>query len=587
MYNNFFGLKEKPFKLVPNPAYLFLSKSHEEALAHLTYAVSQGDGFVEITGEVGTGKTTLCRAFLENLDDSVDAAYIFNPKLDALQLLQAINDEFGIDSSPHTIKELLDVLNDFLITCKGAGKKVLLLVDEAQNLGKDVLEQLRLLSNLETTQDKLLQIILVGQPELATMLDSHELRQLGQRITLSCRLTSLSLVETQEYVLHRLAVAALRPGLKFDFAAVRRIHKYARGVPRLINIVADRALLIAYGCNSHVITEDIVRTAIRELAGAGGRGLVANGLPRSLLMGIGFGCVVVLAVLFVYRFGLLPWQRTVPITTANIPVPAKVLLSATLPASVVMPTVEVSVEEVTPEEKSMATGRDLGLNPPPTDLVGFLATLAHRSSRRLALQSALAIWDATLAVRIELDDLADDQTFFRVAAEQNGLMVRRVSDFNLIRSLGLPSVLALRVAGATQWRYLAVEKMSPSLFTLQVGDQRIVVTEAQIRASWSGVAYVPWKNFLHIIGTIPRNAPVESVLSFKMLLRDVGWQDVAMTPEYDENAKGMVLNLQKKYGLEADGKVGPLTKIILYREANQYQMPQIFFGSQQLAGDSS
>ncbi|MCK5418202.1 MAG: AAA family ATPase, partial [Desulfobacterales bacterium] len=188
MYNKFFGFKEKPFKLVPNPAYFYLSKSHEEALAHLNYAMSQGDGFVEITGEVGTGKTTLCRAFLESLNGTVEAAYIFNPKLSPKQLLRTINEEFGIKSEGDNTKDLIDTLNIFLMQKKASGKKVILLIDEAQNLNRNVLEQLRLLSNLETNRDKLLQIILVGQPELSQILNSHELRQLGQRITLSYQL---------------------------------------------------------------------------------------------------------------------------------------------------------------------------------------------------------------------------------------------------------------------------------------------------------------------------------------------------------------------------------------------------------------
>jgi len=165
MYNTFFGFKEKPFQLVPNPAYLFLSKSHEEALAHLSYAVSQGDGFVEITGEVGTGKTTLCRVFLENLDRNIEAAYIFNPLPDAVQLLKTINEEFGIPAASDNRKELIDILNTFLMKKKAEGRRIILLVDESQNLSKEVLEQLRMLSNLETTTSKLLQIILVGQPD--------------------------------------------------------------------------------------------------------------------------------------------------------------------------------------------------------------------------------------------------------------------------------------------------------------------------------------------------------------------------------------------------------------------------------------
>lgn len=265
MYNKFFGFKEKPFKLVPNPEYLFLSKSHEEALAHLAYAISQGEGFVELTGEVGTGKTTLCRVFLENLDKSTEAAYIFNPKLDALQLLKAINDELGIDSTPDNTKDLIDRLNEFLIRKKGAGQQVLVLIDEAQNLSLEVLEQLRLLSNLETTREKLLQIILVGQPELGDMLSSHQLRQLGQRITINCRLSPLTYDETRDYIRHRIALASHRAGPPFDKASYRAIYEYSRGIPRLINIACDRALLNAFSRSSHKITAPIAREAISEL----------------------------------------------------------------------------------------------------------------------------------------------------------------------------------------------------------------------------------------------------------------------------------------------------------------------------------
>jgi len=267
MYNNFFGFKEKPFKLVPNPEYFFLSKCHEEALAHLNYAISQGDGFVEITGEVGTGKTTLCRTFLESLNSRTKAAYIFNPKLGPKQLLMNINDEFGIKSDSETTKELIDTLNAFLMRNRAKGNKVILLIDEAQNLSQNVLEQLRLLSNLETNKDKLLQIILVGQPELAEMLESYELRQIGQRITLSYHLTPLSFSETKEYIQYRINIAAQRKGIKFDQLAYYHIFKYSRGIPRLINIVCDRALLTGFVLNQHKITGNILKASIRELSG--------------------------------------------------------------------------------------------------------------------------------------------------------------------------------------------------------------------------------------------------------------------------------------------------------------------------------
>jgi general secretion pathway protein A len=270
MYEHFFGFREKPFKLVPNPAYLFLSKSHEEALAHLNYALAEGDGFVEITGEVGTGKTTLCRAFLENLDANTVAAYIFNPKLSPKQLIKTINDELGIKYSADNTKDLLDKLNAFLLRQKAQRNKVILLVDEAQNLSKIVLEQLRLLSNLETDKKKLVQIILVGQPELSDVLDSYELRQLGQRITLRYHLAPLTFKETVDYIQYRINVASQKVGIKFGRSAFRQIYKYSRGIPRVINIACDRTLLTAFAHNRHKITGSVARASIRELKNRGG-----------------------------------------------------------------------------------------------------------------------------------------------------------------------------------------------------------------------------------------------------------------------------------------------------------------------------
>ncbi len=269
MYEKFFSFSEKPFKLVPNPAYLFLSKSHEEAMAHLNYALAQGDGFVEITGEVGTGKTTLCRAFLENLDDSTVAAYIFNPRLGPKQLIKTINDELGIHCETDNTKDLIDNLNAFLMRQKTEGKKVILLIDEAQNLSRNILEQLRLLSNLETSKEKLLQIILVGQPELSDILDSHELRQLGQRITLRYYLTPLNFKETVDYIKFRINIATRNAGIKFDRSAFGHIYRYSGGIPRVINIACDRALLTAFGLSQHKISGSIARASIKELKSRG------------------------------------------------------------------------------------------------------------------------------------------------------------------------------------------------------------------------------------------------------------------------------------------------------------------------------
>ena len=265
MYHTYFKFRERPFQLVPNPAYLYQSPHHEEALAHLTYAITHGEGFVEITGEVGTGKTTLCRMFLESLNADTEVAYIFNPNLSALELLKAINDEFEIDASPDTPKELIDTLNRFLLKKRLANKRIVLLIDEAQNLSRDVLEQLRILSNLETDTQKLLQIILVGQPELDMMINAHELRQLAQRITIRCHLFPLTSKETRAYVEHRIEVASGTPRDLITPAAHKHIYRYSGGIPRLINIVCDRAFLAAYVERQHRITAGIVQKAAKEL----------------------------------------------------------------------------------------------------------------------------------------------------------------------------------------------------------------------------------------------------------------------------------------------------------------------------------
>ena len=303
MYENFFSFSEKPFKLVPNPAYLFLSKSHEEALAHLNYALAQGDGFVEITGEVGTGKTTLCRSFLENLDDRTIAAYIFNPRLGPKQLIKTINDELGIKYDMDNTKDLIDKLNAFLMRQKAKRKKVILLIDEAQNLSRNILEQLRLLSNLETNKEKLIQIILVGQPELSDILDSHELRQLGQRITLRYHLTPLTFKETAEYIKFRINIAARNAGIKFDRSAYRQIYKYSSGIPRVINIACDRALLTAFGLSQHKISGSIARASIKELKSRGAKkkyDFIYGNMPIAI-----FAAMALVLVAVIFRHSLI------------------------------------------------------------------------------------------------------------------------------------------------------------------------------------------------------------------------------------------------------------------------------------------
>ena len=319
MYRKFFGLKRDPFSIAPDPRYLFMSERHREALAHLLYGVRGGGGFVLLTGEIGAGKTTVCRCFLEQVPKRCNVAYIFNPKLTAIELLQSVCEEFRIPvtlkglAAP-TAKEYLDPLNEFLLKTHAAGQSSVLIIDEAQNLSADVLEQLRLLTNLETNERKLLQIILIGQPELREMLARPELEQVAQRVIARFHLEPLTENETAHYIKHRLSVAGMSGLIPFDRDARKRIHEISRGVPRRVNLLCDRALLGAYATGRERVDKAIVDRAAREVFDFKD-GIAAAHLPRKrtlvFALGLAAGAVAAGALALV----LAAVQRRAPATT--------------------------------------------------------------------------------------------------------------------------------------------------------------------------------------------------------------------------------------------------------------------------------
>jgi general secretion pathway protein A len=265
MYTAFYGLREKPFALAPDPRFLYLAASHREALAHLLYGIEEGEGFISVTGEVGTGKTTLCRTLLERLDGDTELAFLFNPSRTALELLQSICAELDLPAEGLPRRALMNQLDAFLVEQKQAGRRVLLIIDEAQTLTENTLEQVRLLSNLETSREKLIQILLLGQPELDRKLDDRALRQLRQRISVRWKLDPLGPAETRAYVRHRLSVAAGEPKDLFSESALREIHRRTGGIPRLVNQLCDRALLAGYAARAPQIGPRLVRAAAREI----------------------------------------------------------------------------------------------------------------------------------------------------------------------------------------------------------------------------------------------------------------------------------------------------------------------------------
>jgi general secretion pathway protein A len=265
MYQQYFGLSESPFSIAPDPRYLFLSNKHREALAHLIYGVGDQGGFVVLTGEVGTGKTTICRCLLQQIPENADVAYIINPTQSVNQLLQSIFNDLSVPyPKGSTSKDLIDLLNHYLLDAHARGRNTIVIIDEAQNLTSEVLEQLRLLTNLETNEKKLLQLVLLGQPELNALLSKPELRQLSQRVTARYHLSPLSRSEVTEYIGHRLSVAGCRSTL-FSPSAIRRVYRLSQGVPRLINLICDRTLLGVYSSNSDQATVAIVNNAAKEV----------------------------------------------------------------------------------------------------------------------------------------------------------------------------------------------------------------------------------------------------------------------------------------------------------------------------------
>jgi general secretion pathway protein A len=314
MYTSFFGLNEKPFAITPDPRYLYLSERHAEALAHLAYGISEAGGFIQLTGEVGTGKTTVLRSLLQQLPPHCDVALILNPRVTPGEFLLCICDELHVQvpaAAAGSVKMLVDLLTHFLLDAHGRGRRIVLMVDEAQNLSADVLEQVRLLTNLETATQKLLQIILIGQPELRAVLSQQELRQLAQRVTGRYHLESLRREETLAYIRHRLRVAGATRDL-FTAGAQRELHRLSDGVPRIINVIADRALLGAYTREEHRVTSALVRRAASEVYG---RPVLAPWLRYAAIGG---------AVAGIALLGLLLW-RSMPFgeaPTAAAPVAA-------------------------------------------------------------------------------------------------------------------------------------------------------------------------------------------------------------------------------------------------------------------------
>ncbi|NRF72109.1 AAA family ATPase [Aquincola sp. S2] len=511
MYAPSFGLAREPFSIAPDPRFLFMSERHREALAHLLFGLQGGGGFVLLTGEIGAGKTTVCRCFLEQLPAHCNVAYIFNPRLTVTELLRSVADEFRIEGlPPHasaTVKDYLDPLNAFLLREHAAGRNNVLIIDEAQDLTPELLEQLRLLTNLETAERKLLQIVLIGQPELRTMLARPALAALAQRVIARYHLQALSAAETEAYVRHRLAVAGGTGPLPFDAGALRRIHQLARGVPRRINLLADRALLGAWSRRRERADRGIVDNAAREV--------FDEAVPRPRRLALAGAGLLAAAGLWA---AAAHWPMTAPAEARRVvAAPAASAVSAAT-----APSAPASAAAIAPV--------------PAIELDALWQRLD--SDEAAAWRALAALWsDNPLAA----DPCAADQP----------LRCQRSTSLTLaqIRALDRPGLITL-VDPGNRARPALLVGLRDRHALLRLGDHTHAVAIDALAARWRG-------DFATLMR---RPADNEGMPDWIAAQLGAGEADAAAL-------RARIAAFQRAQGLPADGVAGPLTLMQLNRAA--------------------
>jgi general secretion pathway protein A len=561
MYAPFFGLTQAPFSIAPDPHMLFMSERHREALAHLLYGVGgrdgnsggAGGGFVLLTGEIGTGKTTVCRCFLEQTPASCNVAYIFNPKLTVIELLQSICHEFHItpahkDALQPTVKDYLDPLNAFLLKTHAAGQNNVLIIDEAQNLSAEVLEQLRLLTNLETSERKLLQIVLIGQPELRTMLQRPELEQLAQRVIARYHLQALTESETTQYITHRLEVSGLKGALPFDRQALKRIHHFARGVPRRINLLCDRAMLGAFAGGQATVNRRIVDKAAGEVFDQPASQAASPKVWR-------YGYAVA-------ALGLMAGASMVVVARWPVPVGKALETSSTAPPAPATVAPLTSSAASPPASSSAASGPSPSISASATDTAATPTTTPPPASPPTLLREENQAWrELAQAWKLTAVEGAPCQAFTR---EQVRCFTDKTS-LPLIRQLARPGFVKLD-SRSTSPSYALLVALTPDSATLRAGNSEQTVTLAALAARWEGDFSTLWR--VPAGYTAPINdgqgGPVIEWVSARLATLEGKPPD---TGRVVQNAafKARVRAFQVAQGLPADGLLGPLTFMQLNR----------------------
>jgi general secretion pathway protein A len=580
MYLSFFGLNEKPFAITPDPRYLYLSERHAEALAHLLYGINESGGFIQLTGEVGTGKTTVVRTLLSRVPHHADVAVILNPRVTPVEFLLTICEELGIDiaeADRGSVKQMVDALNRRLLGAHAEGRRIIVIVDEAQNLSAEVLEQVRLLTNLETPTQKLLQIILIGQPELRELLDRTELRQLAQRITGRYHLESLTREETRGYVRHRLRVAGAA-GEIFTPSALTEVHRLSAGTPRVINVTCDRALLGAYTRETPKVTAGLVRLAAGEVYGR-------RFVPRWL--GWLAGTLGLIAVAGAGLVGWQLWERQIfPLHASEVfdvfngrqlhrkapppvdaPAPSAAIRSDTAADTAATMTTTTATTAATTGgmtpattappagAQSAAAAAAAAAPAPAVSINALLAANSANTGDAAAFRRLLSLWGTAMA---------DDKDPCGQAAKAGLSCLEQRGSWAQVRALNRPAILTL-TDGRGQRHRVVLSALDDQFATLYFGEDTQRVPVEELSRDWFGEFTVVWK---------PKTSHTRP-LSLGMQGDEVRWlrrslnalQGGASDPEhgdvYDEQLAIAVQNFQREHRLNVDGVAGVQTQVVL------------------------
>jgi len=535
MYLDLHGFREKPFNLTPDPRFIFLSKNHREAFAHLLYGINNRVGFIALTGEVGSGKTTVLRALLSQLDaDHYRTALIFNPCLSAPELLQNINREFGIPTCTSNNSSLLDALNLFLLQQNAEGRTAVLAIDEAQDLEAPVLEQIRLISNLETDREKLIQILLSGQPELIQILERKEMRQLSQRITVRYHLQPMDFQDTVNYINHRLVAAGGRERDVFSKGALRRIYRYSRGLPRLINAACDRALLAGYTRDTARISSPIATAGIKDVK----KNMASYTRKRRLIL-----------------------------------IPTFVMLAAFLAAGIYFKWFNFIDQFNTSQQiEARVSGEELS-----RVMAAELEKVSESESARRAFNTLAGFWNVSPIP--ESGNLRQSNAMERSALDRELRLYRFSGNLGTLLRIDYPVVLELTIPGISGKRFISLVGMEKGEFLVDPAIAgRSSLSFSELEKHWSGQGFLLWKDPLNLLASISPGSNGDHITRLQGLLKEAGAYSGPLTGVYDGNTLSAVKEFQSSRGIEQDGIVGGQTLMLLYRSVDRFEVPRLTVG---------